>query len=159
MPGVQTRVSLSWGGQSHSGHQASIPASPHVSLRVPEDTGALLYLHPSFQPLSSSKVISLLHPVLRLLGASIWKTISKMSGQPTLWWFYVLSSQGPKESSNDEPVNVLIGWWADISGHVMLSEFSIRSYGIALSLQRRRHGCAAAFCSSPLPVYLHSSSG
>lgn len=151
MPGVQTRVSLSWGGQSHSGTQASVPASPRESLRVPEDTGRLRYLHPLSQPLFSSNGVSLLRPVLRLPGASYTENHLKDVWAAT--FMVTLYIQGPKESSNDGPVDVLIGWWGSISGHVTLSEFSIRSYEMALSLQIRLQGWAASFCSSPLPFY------
>lgn len=50
-------------------------------------------------------------------GLLIQKTVSKMFGQPMLWWFYI-SSQGPKESSNDGPVDIMTGWWGSISVHM-----------------------------------------
>lgn len=76
-------------------------------------------------------------------GLPTQKSVSKMSG--------------PKESSNDGPADVLIGWQGSIPGHVTLSDFRIDHNETALFLWIRPKGWAASFCSSPLPFYPFNS--
>lgn len=67
-----------------------------------------LPLSPSFIPSLSSNGVSLLRPVLRLPGASYTENHLKDVWAAT--FMVTLYIQGPKESSNDGPVDVLIGW-------------------------------------------------
>lgn len=67
--------------------------------------------------------------------------------------FYMLSPQGPEDISNEEPVDIMRGWWGSICEHVTLSKFYVRSQRKICSFPTGKQKLAASFCSSPSAFY------